>query len=36
LSPLPHAGATPDEVEAWVTRFLDNAAQLTPEPADGR
>jgi len=36
VAPLPPEGATPEEVEAWVTRFLDNAAQLTPEPADGR
>jgi len=28
LEPLPPEGATPDEVEAWVERFIDASAQL--------
>jgi type IV secretion system protein VirD4 len=36
IAPLPDAGATPEEVEAWVNRFLDSSAQRTPETAHGR
>ncbi|MGH6964116.1 MAG: type IV secretory system conjugative DNA transfer family protein [Phenylobacterium sp.] len=36
LEPLPPAGASPHAIQAWVDRFIDASAQLTPEEADHR
>lgn len=37
FEPVPPEGATPDEIEAWVVRFIDASAQRAPEGGeDGR